>query len=156
VILRSDIFITCLVGMITAFEMIVDALAPQGIDAVIADVMAMTQQVKVIGFNIFDRDLSLEWQNVVSNFRESNEVAKNATRNLIDSSFQRLRSAEGAFELLQNFKKIESKGAIKEQMESKLNDILLQFSREMDKVAEIFEQQRCGHSSAHKQAVNSP
>lgn len=109
----------------------------------IADVMAMMQQVKIIDFNIFDRDLSLEWQNVVHSFRESNEVAKNATRNLIDSSFQRLRSAEGAFELLQNFKKIESKGAIKEQMASKLNDILQQFSREMDTVAELFDQQRC-------------
>lgn len=105
--------------------------------------MAMMQQVKVIDFNIFDRELSLEWQNVVNSFRDSNEVAKNATRNLIDSSFQRLRSAEGAFELLQNFKKIESKGAIKEQMASKLNDILQQFSREMDTVVEIFEQQRC-------------
>lgn len=105
--------------------------------------MAMMQQVKVIDFNIFDRDLSLEWQNVVNQFRESNEKAKNATRSLIDSSFRRLRSAEGAFELLQNFKQIESKGAIKEQMASKLNDILQQFSREMDTVAEIFEAQRC-------------
>jgi dynein heavy chain, axonemal len=116
----------------------------QGIDAVITDVNSMLQSVKDVSFSIFDRDLSLEWQTVVRQFRTQNEKAKDATRNLIDTSFRRLRSAEGAFELLQNFKKIESKGAIKEQMASKKNDILEQFSREVDAVSDIFESQRYG------------
>lgn len=103
----------------------------------------MLQGVKHVKFNVFDRDMSLEWSTVVNQFREQNELAKNATRNLIDTSFRRLRSAEGAFELLENFKKIESKGAIKEQMASKLNDILEQFSREIDTVKDIFDSQRC-------------
>jgi len=116
----------------------------QGIDTVIADVMGMAQGVKDVDFNIFDRGLSLDWQNCVNLFKDSNEHAKDATRSLIDTSFRRLRSAEGAFELLQNFKKIESKGAIKEQMASKLNDILEQVSREIDAMSVLFEQQRLG------------
>jgi dynein heavy chain, axonemal len=114
----------------------------QGIDAVIADVNNMLLSVKQVPFNVFDRDLSLDWQNVVNDFRAQNEKAKAATRSLIDTSFRRLRSAEGAFELLQNFKKIESKGAIKEQMGSKLNDILDQFSREIDTVSANFAEHR--------------
>lgn len=114
----------------------------QGIDTVIADVISMAQRVKDADFNIFDRDLSLDWQNCVNHFKESNEHAKDATRSLIDTSFRRLRSAEGAFELLRNFKKIESKGAIKEQMASKLNDILEQVSREVEAMSALFEQQR--------------
>ena len=103
----------------------------------------MLQTVKDIPFNIFDRELSLDWQNVVNGFRAQNETAKAATRDLIDTSFRRLRSAEGAFELLQNFKKIESKGAIKEQMASKLQDILEQFAREIDTVGANFAEHRC-------------
>jgi dynein heavy chain, axonemal len=117
----------------------------QGIDAVIADVNRMLQNVRTVDFNIFDQELALEWQSVVNKFREQNSKAKDATRSLIDTSFRKLRSAEGAFELLQNFKKIKSKGAIKEQMESKLNDILEQFSREIDSIKSIFESQRYVH-----------
>lgn len=52
-------------------------------------------------------------------------------RELIDTSFRKLRSAEGAFELLSNFKSIESRGAIQQQMMNKLVDILEQFHREI-------------------------
>lgn len=121
--------------------MVID-ICLQGIDDVIADVIAMTHRIKDLDFNIFDRELSLDWHNCVNIFKDSNERAKSATRSLIDTSFRRLRSAEGAFELLQNFKKIESKGAIKEQMASKLNDILEQVSREIDAMTALFEQQR--------------
>ena len=103
----------------------------------------MLQGVRTADFNVFDRELSLEWQALVTTFREQNAHAKDATRNLINTSFRKLRSAEGAFELLQNFKSIQSQGAIKEQMESKLQDILEQFSREIDSVASIFDSQRC-------------
>lgn len=52
--------------------------------------------------------------------------AQSATRELIDTSFRKLRSAEGACELLQNFKRIKSKGAIQKQVINKFNDILEQ------------------------------
>lgn len=61
-----------------------------------------------------------------------------ATKELIDSSFRKLRSAEGAFELLRNFKSIKSQGAIQQQMMSKLQDILEQFMHEMDEVLRLF------------------
>lgn len=51
---------------------------------------------------------------------------QSATRELIDTSFRKLRSAEGACELLQNFKRIKSKGAIQKQVINKFNDILEQ------------------------------
>ncbi len=43
-------------------------------------------------------------------------VQQSATRELIDTSFRKLRSAEGACDLLQNFKSIKSKGAIQKQV----------------------------------------
>ena len=41
-------------------------------------------------------------------FYGDNEDIKSATRELIDTSFRKLRSAEGACELLQSFKSIKS------------------------------------------------
>ena len=67
------------------------------------------------------------------------EQIERATRAFIDSSFKKLRNAEAAFELLQNFKSIKSEGAINKQMMDKFNDILEQFSREIDVTRDIFE-----------------
>ena len=55
------------------------------------------------------------------------------------SPCRKLRSAEAAFELLENFKSIKSQGAIRKQMMNKMNDILQQFSREIDATAAIFD-----------------
>ncbi len=57
-----------------------------------------------------------EWKAVKASFYADNEDIKSATRELIDTSFRKLRSAEGACELLQNFKSIKSQGAIQKQV----------------------------------------
>ena len=51
--------------------------------------------------------------------------------NFIDESFKSLRSAEGAFDLLLNFKHIRSREAINTQMMKKFNDILTQYNKEV-------------------------
>lgn len=76
---------------------------------------------------------------MIAKFTLDKEAIERATRSFIDTSFKKLRSAEGAFELLQNFKSIKSEGAINRQMMDKFNDILAQFSREIDATRELFE-----------------
>jgi dynein heavy chain, axonemal len=114
----------------------------QGIDAVIQRVHAMVEPIEHINFNIFDQANGIMWRAAKSAFYSDNEGIKQSTRELIDTSFRKLRSAEGAFELLQNFKSIQSKGAIQKQMMNKLNDILEQFFREIEHTEEIFETHR--------------
>ena len=80
----------------------------------------------------------MEWKAKKATFYQENEDMKNATRELIDTSFRKLRSAEGACDLLQSFKSIKSKGAIQKQVMNKFNDILEQFTRELDKASENF------------------
>lgn len=111
----------------------------EGIDTVIARVQSMVMPVESLPFRIFDRERASEWAEVKTKFYEENEKIKVTTRELIDTSFRKLRSAEGAFELFLNFKKIQSKGAIQQQMMSKFVDILEQFSREIDLARDIFE-----------------
>ena len=49
----------------------------------------------------------------------------------IDESFKTLRSAEGAFDMLHNFKHIRSRDAINSTMMKKFNEILTQFEKEV-------------------------
>jgi dynein heavy chain len=61
------------------------------------------------------------------------------TRHFIDTSFRKLRSAEGAFDLLQNFQTIQSRDSINRQMMEKYNDTLLQYSKELETIQATFE-----------------
>lgn len=61
---------------------------------------------------------------------------------------RKLRSADAAFELLESFKSIQSRGAIRKQMMNKMNDILQQFRREIDSTTAIFHTLKvCTHNS---------
>ena len=61
------------------------------------------------------------------------------TRHFIDTSFRKLRSAEGAFDLLQNFQTIQSRDSINRQMMEKYNDTLDQYSKELETIQATFE-----------------
>ena len=60
----------------------------------------------------------------------------------IDKSFQNLRSAEGAFEMLHNFKNIRSRDTINATMMKKFNEILAQFEKEVDSINQLFLQHK--------------
>uniref|UniRef100_A0A6S8LSH1 AAA+ ATPase domain-containing protein n=1 Tax=Dunaliella tertiolecta TaxID=3047 RepID=A0A6S8LSH1_DUNTE len=119
----------------------------QGIDRVIQRVKAMYEPIEQVQVtfhptSLFDIANANEWKAAKAAFYADNEDIKSATRELIDTSFRKLRSAEGACELLQNFKHIKSKGAIQKQVINKFNDILEQFAREIDQTTTIFEENK--------------
>ena len=60
-------------------------------------------------------------------FHREVTAIENEARHFIDDSFKTLRSAEGAFDMLLNFRHIRSREAINSQMMKKFNDILVQF-----------------------------
>eukprot|EP00879_Flechtneria_rotunda_P021064 GHRR01022190.1.p2 GENE.GHRR01022190.1~~GHRR01022190.1.p2 ORF type:complete len:178 (+),score=65.74 GHRR01022190.1:125-658(+) len=102
----------------------------------------MVEQVETAMFDVFDQANAPQWKQLRARFNADNEDVKAATRELIDTSFRKLRSAEGAFELLQNFKSIKSRGAIQQQVMNKLVDILEQFLREIVAAQEMFDRWR--------------
>ncbi|CAG9462277.1 unnamed protein product [Pedinophyceae sp. YPF-701] len=110
----------------------------EGIDAVTAKVARMVDMLEGVDFNIFDTSKAAEWAALRAQFDAAAKEVERSTKSLIDSSFKKLRSAEGAFELLQNFKSIKTAGAINRQMMEKLSDILMQFSREIDEARAMF------------------
>ena len=60
----------------------------------------------------------------------------------LNRSFQNLRSAEGAFKLLQNFKNIESRERINKKMNEKFVAILLRYGVEVAKLKAIFQRDK--------------
>ena len=71
----------------------------------------------------------------------NNEVAEIEleAKVFINQSFKKLRSAEGAFDMLLRFKNIRSRDAINSEMMKKFTDILTQYVKEVDLVFELFQ-----------------
>ena len=82
-------------------------------------------------FDVFDIEHRDEWKLVKEQFYVDVAAIECEAKNFIDASFKTLRSAEGAFEMLLNFKHIRSRDSINSQMMRKFNDILAQFDKEV-------------------------
>ncbi|CAK4656794.1 hypothetical protein LEN26_006663 [Aphanomyces euteiches] len=111
----------------------------QGIDDVMARVAGLIAPFENVPFRIFDRGYKTSWESVMVQFRDRVSEIEAMTRKFIDTSFQKLRSAEGAFDLLQNFQNIQSRDSINKQMMEKYKDILMQYTKELEKLNEQFE-----------------
>lgn len=74
-------------------------------------------------------------------YHEVSEIEAEA-KVFINQSFKKLRSAEGAFDMLVRFRNIRSREAINTEMMKKFSDILTQYNREVDFVLELFEKQK--------------
>ena len=64
-------------------------------------------------------------------FQRNVQRIEQEANSFIDESFKTLRSAEGAFDMLHNFKHIRSRDAINNTMMKKFNEILSQFEKEV-------------------------
>lgn len=80
---------------------VVSAGDTKGIDDVIERVQLIVEPVETVMFDVFDQAHAPQWRSLRARFFADNEEVKAATRELIDTSFRKLRSAEGAFDLLQ-------------------------------------------------------
>ena len=110
-----------------------------GIDDVSARVKALIRPLEHLSYNLFDQRNASHWEDQMKAFHVNVEEIEHRTKAFIDSSFQRLRSAEGAFDLLQNFKTIQARDSIAKQMMMKFTDILLQYSKEVERIKRTFE-----------------
>ena len=73
--------------------------------------------------------------------REVVEIEEEA-KVFINQSFKKLRSAEGAFEMLLRFKNVRSREAINSEMMKKFTDILIQYMKEVDAINDIFQKNK--------------
>ena len=72
-----------------------------------------------------------KWTVLMDQFQRNVQRIEQEANSFIDESFKTLRSAEGAFDMLHNFKHIRSRDAINNTMMKKFNEILMQFEKEV-------------------------
>ena len=108
------------------------------IESVLKRVDALVLLIERVTFDPFIGHKSLAWRAQMDSFNREVQRIENEAKNFIDESFKKLRSAEGAFEMLLNFKHIKSRESINNQMMMKFNDILLQYGKEVERMDEIF------------------
>jgi dynein heavy chain len=115
---------------------------PQVIDDVIVRVRGLLDPLERVDFDPTERRNAAAWAKVMAAFREQVARIEGEARFFIDASFRSLRSAQGAFDMLQNFQHIKTRETITTQLALKYDDVLEKFSQEMDTVQRIFNEQR--------------
>ncbi|CAJ1332260.1 unnamed protein product [Effrenium voratum] len=113
----------------------------QGIDQLLKEVEALKTDFRNVK-NVFDDFNQPHWESSIQRFKEKVGVIEERAIKFLNRSFQNLRSAEGAFKLLQNFKNIESREKINKKMNDKFVAILLRYGVEVGKLKEIFQRDK--------------
>nr|CCA14061.1 PREDICTED: similar to hCG1811879 putative [Albugo laibachii Nc14] len=140
-----------LLGVVTVLIQFNEFLGPelksvtgdsQGIEEIQSRVNKLISPFDTVSFRIFDRSHRMNWEAVMAQFQQQVEEIEDLTRRFIDTSFQKLRSAEGAFNLLQNFQNIQSRESINRQMMEKYQDILMQYTKELETLQNQFQQRK--------------
>ena len=80
----------------------------------------------------FDKINTVLWNRTMEWFFYEVSLIEEETINFINESFKKLQSAEAAYDLFQKFKHIRSRKTINEEMMKRFNDILIQFTKEVD------------------------
>jgi dynein heavy chain len=120
-----------------------------GIDEVIKRVENLTVPLKIpFEEKIFDKSYEKPWDGIMKKFRASVAEIEKMTEQFIKESFRKLRSAEGAFELVKNFQKIgntgggasstSAAGSIQQQISDRYKDILEQYMNELASIKQLF------------------
>jgi dynein heavy chain len=109
----------------------------QGIDDLLREVEALKTDFRNMK-SVFEETDALHWDSLVQKFKERVEQIENKAVEFLNHSFGKLKSAEAAFKLLQNFKNIESRAKIKEKMDEKFTNILTTYGDEVRRFHEIF------------------
>ncbi|XP_021370512.1 dynein heavy chain 10, axonemal-like isoform X1 [Mizuhopecten yessoensis] len=116
---------------------------PKRIEEVLIRVDALVKPLEEVSFDPFVINYKGSWKSeIMDKFDKQVTSIDGEAIMFIDESFQSLRSAEGAFDMLQNFKHIRSREAINAQMMQKFKDILIQYEKEVSALDELFQQHR--------------
>uniref|UniRef100_A0A665V7Z7 Dynein heavy chain tail domain-containing protein n=1 Tax=Echeneis naucrates TaxID=173247 RepID=A0A665V7Z7_ECHNA len=112
---------------------------PKRIDEVLCRVDSLVLPIEEVSFNPFDICKIQSWKKIMQDFDSTVQTIEGEAISFIDQSFKTLRSAAAAFNMLMKFKHIRSRESINQHLMRKFNDILVQYSKEVASMNEIFE-----------------
>lgn len=110
----------------------------QGIDKLTIEVKALVQPFVETNENFFDKSNQNVWSKLFNTFKAQQTILEKKTMSLIDNTFSDLRSSEGAFDLLNNFKNIDTLDEISKRLQDKYTDVLNSYKKELDIYRTLF------------------
>ncbi|KAK3924935.1 Dynein heavy chain 10, axonemal [Frankliniella fusca] len=111
---------------------------PAQIDAVVKRVEALVLPIESADFDIYSRGYAENWDALMNSFSQHVKRLEEEAKFFIDESFKALRSSTEALEMLLKFKHMETREAIQEQLMTKFDLIMQQFSKEVSNIEHIF------------------
>lgn len=116
-----------------------------GIEKILKEVERQKHPIENIAFDPFERKSVDHWQQMYSSFNAGVVSLNHHVSQFIQRTFDDLRSAESAFDLLQSFKHMQSEIGgdaidMASLMSSKADKILYQYHVEVERVRNIFEE----------------
>jgi len=118
----------------------------EAIDNLIKEVKALVDPFINFNHDYFDKNWQSAWQPIYNEFGRKSSKIEDKTTDLIDKAFNNLRSSEGAFDLLQNFKNIATLETISDKMQKKYSEVLKQYSTELQDNERLYNQGKNGAS----------
>ena len=112
------------------------------VDAVASQVQKLPNIVEEVDFDIFDRKNSDKYAETMTKFNSRVQEIEKYANSCIEKAFQTLRSASGAFHLVENFKDIRSRPSIHQLIENRYSDILEQYDSELAHTEKNFQKRR--------------
>jgi dynein heavy chain, axonemal len=95
------------------------------------------------------------WGRLFNAFIERQKQLEINTMKLIDDTFKDLRSSEGAFDLLNNFKNIDTLPEISTRLQQKYTDVLKSYRKELVVYRELFQQGKSSYEDGRVALVIS-
>lgn len=138
---------TQLIEVITTIEQFQRFLQPElsavtgessTVDLITEQVHSIKSLIDNIDFDPFQISNGQKWESLMNIFRRKVSDTEICAGTSIEKAFQQLRSSEAAFDLVLNFRNIQSRPFIHRRIDERYYDILDQYSKELGQVEKVF------------------
>ena len=105
---------------------------------VMEEIEALPKLLKDIQFDPFDRVNENSWRETIQTFDNMVSKVEKDAGSSIENAFRQLRSSEGAYNLVQQFKTMKSRPSIHHIIEERYQDIFQQYEKELETIEDHF------------------
>lgn len=116
-----------------------DQTAVDKVNRMVEDLPLPLQKLRQSPYEKSNED---QWNSRMERFRREAQAIEDQTASFIDVAFEKLRSAEGAFDLLGKLSGVEMREAIRRQLEAKQDRVVSKAREELSEAEDLFETQR--------------
>lgn len=115
---------------------------PQSLATIAKMVDRLTAPFMRLTYSIYDKSKHAKWRAEIATLDTKVADIERRTESFIHRAFSQLRSAEGAFDLLQKFRGIEMRDSIRTLLDNNTANIVIKARRELATTAKLFEDHR--------------